>query len=316
MPKKYDYEKLEEQGLTDVHVDGELMKTKEANVEIDAKYNFRIKNPIGKFFAGIFWAIVALLVPFIVLVSHATRIKGKRNLHTLKNSGAIIVPNHVLYLDCMIAAQCAYPKKMYLHVMEGSMKIPVLRHLMKALGGMPIPTKVSAKRAFITETNKILKEKKFVCVYPEAALWPYYEKIRPFKSGAFHFAVKNNVPVVPICINFRKQRGLLKKLKVRAKFVTVHIGKPIYANPDMEFTDAVNDLLKRTNYNMQRMNHWFKVLDKGDLDKEEGIKNRPLFPKNQEEKKLKKLKKEQKNKNKQINRTLKKEKQKKIKTTK
>lgn len=294
MAKKYDYEKLEAEGKTDAHIDGEVIKNLETDMEIDAKYKFRIKNPIGKFFASIFWGLVALLVPFIVLVWHGTRIKGKRNLRNLKNTGAVVVPNHVLYLDCMIAAQCVYPKKLYFHVLEQSMKVKGLNVLMKALGAMPIPTKVSAKKSFIAETNQILKEKKFVCVYPEAALWPYYEKIRPFKSGAFHFAVKNNVPIVPICINFRRRRGLYKKLKIRAKLVTVHIGKPIYANNELEFNDAVTDLMKRANYNMQRMNHWFKVIDKGSADEKERFAMRPLFPRNSESKKIKKENKENK----------------------
>lgn len=277
MAKKYDYEKLEAEGKTDEHVDGEIMKNFETKKEIDANYNFRIKNPVGKFFSFLFWCLVALFVPFIVLVFHGTRIKGKRNLRNLKKSGAVVISNHVLYLDCMIAAQCVYPKKLYFHVLENSMTIPVLSKLMKGLGAIPIPKKQSAKKVFMEETNQILKEKRFICVYPEAALWPYYEKIRPFKSGAFHFAVKNNVPIIPICINFRRRKGIFKKLKIRAKLVTVHIGKPIYAKEELEYQEAVNELKERSQNNMQRMNHWFKVIDKGSDDEKENFRNRPLF---------------------------------------
>ncbi len=291
MAKKYDYDKLEAEGKTDQHVDGEIMKNFETKKEVNASYNFRIKNPVGKFFAFLWWSLVALFVPFIVLVFHGTRIKGKRNLRNLKKSGAVVISNHVLYLDCMITAQCVYPKKLYFHVLENSMTIPVLSKLMKGLGAIPIPKKQSAKKVFMEETNKILKEKRFICVYPEAALWPYYEKIRPFKSGAFHFAVKNNVPIIPICINFRRRKGIFKKLKIRAKLVTVHIGKPIYAKEGLEYQEAVNELKERSQNNMQRMNHWFKVIDKGSDDEKENFKNRPLFLKKQPKKEKKKNKK-------------------------
>lgn len=277
MAKKYDYEKLEQEGKTDVHVDGEVIKNLESKKEITAKYHFTIKNPIGRFFAFIFWCVVALLVPFITYLFHGTRIKGKRNLRGIRNNGAVVICNHVLYLDCMIGAQCVYPKKLYFHVLENSMKVKGLSIVMKALGAMPIPSRPSAKRAFIEETDNLLKKKKWVCVYPEAALWPYYEKIRPFKTGAFHFAVKNDVPIIPICINFRKRRGLFKKLGMRTKFVTVHIGRPIYADKNLEFNDAVNDLLQRSNYNLNRMNHWFKVIDGNVVDENEKWGNRPLF---------------------------------------
>ena len=46
MAKKYNYEELEKAGLTDVHVDGEVMKNLETDKEFDSNYNFRIKNPI------------------------------------------------------------------------------------------------------------------------------------------------------------------------------------------------------------------------------------------------------------------------------
>ena len=154
MAKKYDYEKLEQEGKTDVHVDGEIIKNLESKKEITAKYHFTIKNPIGRFFAFIFWCVVALLVPFITYLFHGTRIKGKRNLRGIRNNGAVVICNHVLYLDCMIGAQCVYPKKLYFHVLENSMKVKGLSIVMKALGAMPIPSRPSAKRAFIEETDE------------------------------------------------------------------------------------------------------------------------------------------------------------------
>ena len=308
MAKKYDYDELEKQGLTDVHVDGELIGGFASDIEINANYKFRIKNPIGKFFANLFWALVAMFVPFIVLVWHGTVIKGKRNLRSLKKSGAVVVPNHVLYLDCLIAAQCVYPKKLYYHVLERSMKVKGLSFIMKSLGAMPIPTKPSAKRAFMAETNQILKEGNFVCVYPEAACWPYYEKIRPFKTGAFHFAVKNNVPIVPICINFRQNRGYFKKFKVKAKMVTVHIGKPIYAKPELEFNEAVTELLNRSHKTLTKMNHWFKVIDAASVKENEAFAERKIFVKKHEYKELKNEKKEIKSAKKQTKKESKKNK--------
>ena len=42
MAKKYDYEKLEQEGKTDVHVDGEIIKNLESKKEITAQYHFTI----------------------------------------------------------------------------------------------------------------------------------------------------------------------------------------------------------------------------------------------------------------------------------
>lgn len=265
MSKKYNYEKLIEEGIEDdFHVNGERDESKLSNVEIDANYKFRIKNPIGKFFAGIFYCIAALVVPFVLYIAYGIRFRGRRNLRNLKNTGAVAISNHVLTLDFLTMAQAVFPKKLYYQVLESSMKLPFVRYLLKAGGCMPIPTKQSAKRVYIEEVDKILKEeKKIVGMYPEAALWPYYNKIRKFKPGAFHFAVKNDVPIIPIMINFRAPRGFQKLLNMKVRYVTVHIGKPIYANKDLPFNESVTELMERSHNVMERMNHWFKVIDNG-----------------------------------------------------
>ena len=123
------------------------------------------------------------------------------------------------------------------------------------------------------QTDKILKdEKKFVGIYPEAALWPYYTKIRKFKPGAFHFAVKDDVPIIPVVINFRAPRGIQKWFNMKVRYVTVHIGKPIYANKDLPFNESVAELMERSHTIMVRMNHWFKVIDEEKVQAEDGLR--------------------------------------------
>lgn len=273
MAKRYDYDKLIEEGVSeDFHVTGERDENKLSNVQINADYKFRIKNPIANFFANIFYCFVCLVVPFIVYIAHGVRFRGRRNLRNLKNTGAVAICNHVLPLDCMIFAQAVFPKKLYFQVMEDNMKLPVISPLMKACGCMPIPKKQSAKRVYVEETDKMLtEEKKCVGIYPEAALWPYYTKIRKFKPGAFHFAVKDDVPIIPVVINFRAPRGLQKLFNMKVRLVTVHIGKPIYANKELPFNESVTELMERSHKTVERMNHWFKVIDNGKVKAQEKL---------------------------------------------
>ena len=44
MAKKYDYEKLEQEGKTDVHVDGEIIKNLESKKEITEKTRAHTKH--------------------------------------------------------------------------------------------------------------------------------------------------------------------------------------------------------------------------------------------------------------------------------
>lgn len=46
-------------------------------------------------------------------------------------------------------------------------------------------------------------------------MWVNYQKPRPMKDGAFFFAVRHNVPVVPVFCTFKKtERGRMKHLRI------------------------------------------------------------------------------------------------------
>ena len=92
-------------------------------------------------------------------------------------------------------------------------------------------------------------------------MWPYYSKIRPFKDGAFSFAVKNDAPIIPICICFRKKRTDIKIFRTRAKFVTIHIGKPIYPDKNLPVKEAQEKLRLNSENTIRRMNRFFKIVD-------------------------------------------------------
>ena len=68
---------------------------------------------------------------------------------------------------------------------------------------------------------------KIVNFYPEHALWPRYENLRPFKPGAFRYAVKFGVPVLPVFIEFKMTK--LRRILRRKKKMIVHILPAVYA---------------------------------------------------------------------------------------
>lgn len=67
----------------------------------------------------------------------------------------------------------------------------------------------------------------------KGSLIPYCKKIREFKKGAFDFAVKNQVPVVPMVFQFREPKGI-RKLWKRKQDVTLTILGPIMSEGSSE----------------------------------------------------------------------------------
>lgn len=77
--------------------------------------------------------------------------------------------------------------------------------------------------------DSLLNNGKTVHFYPEGSLWPYYDKIRHFKNGAFDFAVRNNVPIIPMVFKFDKQKKISNLIKPKT-IITLEILKPVYPN--------------------------------------------------------------------------------------
>lgn len=99
------------------------------------------------------------------------------------------------------------------------------------LRAIPIPTQKKNKSYFVDAIDEALRNGNIIHFYPEASLWSYYQKLRNFKMGAFHFAVRNQVPVLPIVVTFRRPQGMRRIFK-RKSDVTITILKPIQAKED------------------------------------------------------------------------------------
>ena len=135
-------------------------------------------------------------------------ISGSENIDIFDSRGAVVVCNHVSVMDCTFL-EFAFPyKRTYFTTLESNFRIPVARHLIRWLGGMPIPVKTSGLAAFSRAAGKALDDGCCVIYYPESVLYPYYNGIRDFRPGAFRLACRAGVPVIPVVVTFRPGRGL------------------------------------------------------------------------------------------------------------
>ena len=144
-----------------------------------------------------------------------------------------------------------YPNRVHYPTIEENFKIPFVRKLIRLLYAMPIPKDRIKKDRFYLQINKAFKGKFILHMYPEAAMWPYYEKIREFKYGAFKIAVDANVCVQPIKFVFTKPKGLYKVYKKKKRICAVVLD-PVYPNMKLEYRDRIKDLRDRTYESMKK----------------------------------------------------------------
>lgn len=215
------------------------------NIDSSFKYEHNI---IYRFFARMLWCVALVVLVPINYICFGTKIKGKKNIKKVKK-GAVIVSNHVHMMDMtMLLTRVVFPHKAYILADKSSFQIPVVRRLVGPLGAIPIADTLDGKRKCFAYIDKLLKSGRKVIIFPEGSMWPYYNEVRPFKDGAFKFASKNDVPIIPISITFRKPKGLYRLYK-RKPLVTITIMEPVYKKEKLSEVEN-RGYLKITSYDM------------------------------------------------------------------
>lgn len=67
-------------------------------------------------------------------------------------------------------------------------------------------------------------------IYPEAHVWPYYTKIRPFGEAAFTYPVIENTPVYSFTVTYHKKR-------IRTKMIC-YVDGPFYPKNNLSQKEA------------------------------------------------------------------------------
>lgn len=180
-----------------------------------------------------FHTLVLLILRPYLLIANGLVIRGRENLKPLRGKGFVAVLNHAHCMDCAMLGCAIGLRRMYYMSAASNFCIPVLRHIVRGLGGVPLDGSPAPTKRFFLCMETALRRGKAVAVYPEGVLLPYCRELRPFRRGAFKLAADADAPVLPVRLTFREPCGIWKYLR-RRPFVTVNILRPVW--PDAELS--------------------------------------------------------------------------------
>ncbi len=187
-------------------------------------------------------------------------IKGIENFKNL-NSGAIITCNHFNAFDSF-AMQIVYDRsehkkrKFYRVIREGNYtNFPgFYGMLMRNCNTFPLSSNFKTMEKFMKSMDTVLQNGNFVLIYPEQSMWWNYRKPKPLKKGAYTFAARNNVPVLP-CFITMEDSDILGKDGFYVQEYTIHIGEPIYPEPNKSRAENIEEM-RQKNYEL-----WKKIYE-------------------------------------------------------
>lgn len=205
----------------------------------DKNFQYR-KRGLSKCAVAFWRGLLFCFGPLLIGSLYGARVKGRNHLKALKKTGAVSVTNHFSYLDTLFVRQAVGHFRSYHTMGPKNNKTGLGGHIIRHGGMLPFSPDFDATRNLNAEIARLLQKGKIVNFYAEQALWTNYQKPRPLKDGAFHYAIKHQVPILPIFCTFRTdRRGHMHKLRI-------HILPAIYSDETLPRKEKLNDLKART----------------------------------------------------------------------
>ncbi len=179
-------------------------------------------------------------------------VHGYENMEKVRDVGALVTCNHFNAFDNYAVYRTMRPilgkKMLYKVIREGNYTSfgGFYGYLFRHCNTLPLCSSIKGMKALMQAMTELFSRGEKILIYPEQAMWYNYRKPRPLKVGAFRFAVKNGVPVLPVFItledsNRRDGDGL------PIQMYTVHYLPPIYPDKSLSVRSD-SERMCRENY--------------------------------------------------------------------
>jgi 1-acyl-sn-glycerol-3-phosphate acyltransferase len=181
----------------------------------------------------------------VVFRAQGLRFSLQGTEHVPREGGAVMVLNHIGYMDFTYAGFAALPARRLVRFMA---KKEVFDHrisgpLMRGMHHIAVDREAGS--ASFREALSALKDGEIVGVFPEATISRSFE-LKEFKAGAVRMAAAARVPLLPAVI-WGSQRVWTKdhpkRLGRTRTPITVRVGEPIAVQPKSDMA-SVTDVLR------------------------------------------------------------------------
>lgn len=232
--------------------EGDPVITQEDREKVILNYDTnkkKIKNKVEYYFAK------SLTDAITNDVNKDTQIIGLENIENI-STGAIITCNHFSKVDNTVIRyminKIHKAENFGIIVQESNFFMPgIIGWLIRNNKTIPLSLDHNyMSNNFMPTIKELLENKSYILIYPEEEMWFNYKKPRPLKIGAYHYAAKYNVPIVPCFIKIDNSEEIGDDGFKKSKY-TLYIMPPIY--PDS------NKLLKENKEEMRDKDYNLKV---------------------------------------------------------
>ncbi|WP_326685880.1 MULTISPECIES: lysophospholipid acyltransferase family protein [unclassified Streptomyces] len=188
--------------------------------------------------------------------------------HVPSRGGAVLVSNHISYLDFIFTGLAARPAKRLVRFMA---KDSVFRHkisgpLMRAMKHIPVD-RSRGENAY-AHALKALRSGEIIGVFPEATISRSFT-LKDFKSGAARLAQEARVPLVPMALWGTQRlwtKGHKRDFGRHHLPLSIRVGEPMTAEQDEPAAGVTERLRERVQELLEAAQHAYPATPKGAAD--------------------------------------------------
>ena len=222
----------------------------------DESFPYRLTDKKSKFIRFLARIVILIIVKPFVYFRYLLRIKGKNNIREYKRlcgkKGMISICNHTTEWDTLMVMTSRF-----FHFTE----FPIWQEgaesksggFYRSVGGIVLPTASYQGMNYAYEAMRdVVKEGKWLHVFPEAACWAFYPAISQFRNGVFKLAVEENMPILPMVVKYRRPNFIYRIFKKHPN-ASLLIGYPVVPNLALEKNESIKDMCERCRKEMMNL---------------------------------------------------------------
>ena len=214
---------------------------------IDENYKYIHKNVIWNACAFLLQNIISIPIKYLYAkIKFRVKYIGKEKIKEYKKKGYFIYSNHTQpFADTFLTSNAVFPKINYLIVNPENVSMKYLGNIVQMLGAIPIPNNIKGMKKFLDTIKKRVEDGCSITIYPEAHIWPYYTKIRPFKSVSFKYPVQLKTPSFCMTNTYQSYGKNNDKVKI-----VTYIDGPFFPDDDITLKKEQQENLRNKIYNV------------------------------------------------------------------
>lgn len=206
----------------------DVVITNNQDYKLPKDYKWIHQNKIYKVFSNITYFIAKIFGIIYCKLFLKIKIENANILKEYKNTGYFIYGNHTQPVgDVFSPAIICKSKRIYTIGSTANLGIKGIGKILPMIGILPIPHSIFKMKEFYKAVEQRANEKYAIIIYPEAHVWPYYTRIRPFDKTSFKFPVKLNLPSFCMTTTYYK-RKIGKKPGIK-----IYIDGPFFSNNNL-----------------------------------------------------------------------------------